>query len=100
MASVTRLADLPIEHEVMEPRISGDSIFYSEQTVTSCAWRCDGCGRIWAKKWYAETCGDRNHRSSFDQVYHYKCEGYTTTGRTAEARYTRWSLGRDKRVTA
>lgn len=87
-----------ITHDIMEPRLSGDSISYDQKTVTTSAYRCDGCGNIWAKRWYAETCGERGHRNSFDQKYYYKAEGYTRTGKINEVIYTRIRIGRDENV--
>lgn len=87
-----------ITHEVMEPRISGEFISYDEKQVTSNTYRCDGCGNLWAKRWYADSCGERNHRNSFDQKYYHKAEGYTRTGEVKEVIYTRYRIGRDSRV--
>src|SRR5512141_2061531 len=94
-SSVTRLNE-KVTHEIMEPYLSGDMLTYHEESITTNTWRCNACGLIWAKKWYAETCASRNHKTSFDQVYHYRPEGFLTHGRYAETRYTRYALGRDK----
>lgn len=96
MSTVTRLTDRPITHEIMEPHLSGDSVYYHEESIEGCAYRCNGCGLMWAKRWYAETCEKRGHKTSFDQVYTYRPEGFLTHGRYAENRYTRYALGRDR----
>ena len=101
MSTVTRL-DTLIDHEVMEPHLSGDSLWYTEETIQQAKpWRCNGCGNIWAKKWHAETCEEREHRKSFDQKYAYKPEGYATPGSATFGQvrfnvYTRRIVGVDK----
>lgn len=99
MTTVTTLKDYKVTHEIMEARLAGDyDVYYSEAQVTNSAYRCDGCGNIWAMKWYAETCEKRNHVGQFDQVYRHRAPGFQTTGRYEEVRYTRFRLGRDKRI--
>jgi hypothetical protein len=86
-----------ISHEIMEPRLSGDAdITYVEKTVEGAGHRCDECGLVWAKAWYANTCGSRDHATRFNQAYAYKPEGYRTHGKVAWNVYTRYALGRDK----
>jgi hypothetical protein len=85
-------------HEVMEAHLSGDSVYYTEAEVTSAAYACE-CGRVWAKRWYAETCGERGHVLKFSQKYWYKPEGYATPGsatfgQAAYNEYWRVSIGR------
>lgn len=97
---MTTKLDNTITHEVMEPRLSGEFVSYDEKTVTSNVYRCDGCGNLWAKRWYADTCGERGHRNSFDQKYYHKAEGYTRTGQVNEVIYTRYRIGHDVNVPA
>lgn len=99
MSTVTTLKD-QVDYEVMEPRLSGDSISYSPKAIKTFLYRCNGCARIWNIRWHAQECEKRGHVASFDQVYRYRAEGFQTTGRYGENRYTRYSLGRDKRLTA
>jgi len=85
-----------IEHQVMEPRVTGDSVSYIEKTIKGFAWMCEGCNLVWAKRWYAETCSDRNHKPEFEQHY----GGYIENGaRKGGTSYTRISLGRMSKST-
>lgn len=99
MSTVTTLRDYRIKHDVMEPHLSGDTVGYHQETVEGFAYRCDGCGSIWAKRWYAETCEKRGHKASFDQLYTYRLPGFQTHGQYGQTAYTRFRLGRDKRIT-
>jgi len=82
-------------HTIMEARISGDSLWYSEAPVTSTTWRCNGCGLIWAIKWHAETCESRKHRATWEQVYTVRAEGFTRTGQYKQVSYPRQAVGKD-----
>lgn len=97
---VTTLRDFKVSHDVMVPYLSGDNVSYHQETVKTSAYRCDACGSVWAKRWYAETCADRKHRAQFDQVYTHRAEGFQTTGKYVEVAYTRYRLGRDTRIPA
>lgn len=79
----------------MEPLISGDAdVTYIERSYEGNLYRCEGCGRCWDKKWYAETCADRRHVDSFPQHYGWKQLG---NGRwVPTTTYTRRALRRDK----
>lgn len=93
----TRL-DQTINHEIMEPRILGEDVYYSEKPVTTHIYRCDGCGLLWNKRWYADTCGERKHISVWAQTYWHRAPGFQTTGKVEPVHYPREAVGRDKRV--
>lgn len=98
MSDVKRSRNI-IEHDVMEGYLSGDSVRFEQKTIRGHAWQCTGCGHIWAKRWYAEECEKRGHKSSFTQEYWYKPEGYQTHGRAECNVYTREALnGKPVRV--
>jgi hypothetical protein len=85
----------------MEPLLSGDSITYREKSVTNAAYRCDGCGNVWAIRWHAERCEERKHVRSFCQRYPYKVPSGNAAGYVVEYNvYERVRLGRDKRIPA
>ena len=56
--------------------------------ISTDQWGCEGCGRVWDRKWMAETCEKRSHRHTFVQSY--------PTGRDTQ-NFTRYShaLGAD-----
>lgn len=49
---------------VMEPMMDGS---FRETSYEGNLWRCEECGLVWDKKWYAETCAQREHATSFQQ---------------------------------
>lgn len=98
MSTVTRLSDMTVNHEVTEGDVLGDTFYYRTTGVTGPGWRCDGCGNIWAKKWYAATCEERGHRNEFDQKYFYRPPGFLTHGHYEQKIYTRHRVGRDRRI--
>jgi hypothetical protein len=60
---VTRCEERP--STFMTPLMDGG---YAEHTAEQAhAWRCDGCGLVWEKRWHAETCTKRGHKTSFVQ---------------------------------
>jgi hypothetical protein len=68
MSSVTRRDK--INTEIMEPHLTQNTFYYVETTVEQVSsWRCDGCGLVWEKKWHAESCENRDHKTSFEQRY-------------------------------
>ena len=58
-----------VEAAYMEPHISGNTVFYSENSGEFNSYACLGCGWIWDRKWQAETCEGRRHASRFEQGY-------------------------------
>ena len=77
---------------VMEPTLSGA---YVERTYDCTLWRCEGCGRVWDKRWYAESCEGRGHVNSFDQGP-YGCTGMVNGVPQGNLRwYTRAMIRRD-----
>lgn len=49
----------------MTPTLDGGFVEAHEEKAH--AWRCDGCGLVWEKRWHAETCESRKHITSFEQ---------------------------------
>jgi len=87
---------------VMQARLVGDSsVAYVETDYQGNAWRCEGCGLVWEKRWYAETCDKRDHKPSFVQRYFRPGSGpmgnATVNGvyQGTVSEYTRQSLRRD-----
>lgn len=63
MSTVTRREANPTA--IMTPTLDGG---YVEHTIEAAhAWRCDGCGLVWEKRWHAEACEERGHVPSFQQ---------------------------------
>ena len=56
---------------MMEMRFSGAdmNISYAEVGIEANTYACTGCGLVWDRKWYAETCESRNHVPSWEQRY-------------------------------
>jgi hypothetical protein len=76
----------------MEPFLVGDGVEYQETTVKKWSWQCLGCGLLWAIRWHAEQCGERNHVDRWEQVYY---RGAIVNGKPErEYRYPRVALGR------
>lgn len=75
--------------DYMEPMLHG----YVQRTAEyASAWKCSDCGLVWQKKWYADTCGDRGHKSAFQQHY----GGYVLNGKyVGGTSYTRQALRRE-----
>ena len=59
----------PILTGVMQAHVSDRSVTFAEASYQGNAWRCEGCGLVWEKRWHAETCDKRDHRTSFVQQY-------------------------------
>ena len=83
---------------IMEPVLSGDSVVYRQADVDGYLWRCEDCGLVWDKKWYADSCSKRSHVPSFEQgpygVTH--MENGVPQGRLYY--YTRRAIRRDRVV--
>jgi hypothetical protein len=63
MSNVTRREQAATE--MMTATMSGN---YEPHTLEYAhLWRCDGCGLVWQKRWHAETCEGRGHKTSFQQ---------------------------------
>lgn len=92
MSDVTRRD--PIRAHIMEPLLDGG---YRDADVKKYAWRCDGCGLVWAMKHQAVDCESRGHVAHYMQRYVY---GPIVNGQpTREKWYDRDAIGREK-VTA
>jgi hypothetical protein len=50
--------------DVMQPTMDGG---YVQHSYNAKLWRCEGCGLVWDKKWYAETCESRGHIPTWEQ---------------------------------
>lgn len=55
-----------VSTEIMEPLMDGS---FREREVEKSAYQCTGCGLVWALKWHAETCGERDHKTQWFQRY-------------------------------
>jgi hypothetical protein len=90
---VTRME--PITTEAMEAyAITADSVLYREQEYKAYGWRCDSCQLVWAKRWYAESCGDRDHQPTFVQTYGRRLDSYGKY--VGGVDYVRLALRRDR----
>jgi hypothetical protein len=79
------------ESEASLPRLDGgwDVIRYD-----CYAWECPGCGLVWEKRWYAETCAKRGHPLEWEQRYGGYVENGVHGGYTA---YKRRAISHSKR---
>lgn len=69
-----------VETTVMEPLMDGS---YRERHITKQSYRCE-CGLVWAIKWHAETCANRQHAAVWSQRY---VTGPITNGKPAAERF-------------
>ena len=60
-----------VDSSMMEMRVSGHdmNVTYEEVHIQANTYACVGCGLVWDRKWYAETCEKRNHVSKWEQRY-------------------------------
>lgn len=56
------LVDCPF----MEPYTDGS---YVETSEVNRAWRCNACGLVWDRRHYAEHCGTRGHKATWQRGY-------------------------------
>jgi hypothetical protein len=90
--AVTRRERIDGQASTMEPNAFGNG--YVELTIEhKYAWRCDGCGLVWDRKWHAESCPSRNHATRWEQRYGGRVENGRHVGYTA---YTRAAIRRER----
>lgn len=63
-----------------------EEVYYSEVGIQANTYACTDCGLVWDRKWYAETCEDRNHISTWEQKYGGRIENGRYIGYTAYVR--------------
>jgi hypothetical protein len=84
------------ETAAMEPTVTGN---YYERSYEGYLWRCDGCGLLWTKRWHAETCESRGHKTMFKQGP-YGCTGVVNGVMQGNLTwYDRVSVGREGGMT-
>ena len=70
-----------IDTPIMEPLMDGG---FRETVVKKFAYQCLGCGLVWAIRWHADTCGQRNHTPTWAQRY---VTGPIVNGKPAAERF-------------
>ena len=78
--------------------VAGDSMVYDHVAINATTYACTGCGLVWERKWYAETCEERKHAVKFPQHYGWKMNAYGKYFPTQT--FVRRAIARDKSLVA
>jgi hypothetical protein len=76
--------------------VSGDSLIYDHVEINATTYACTGCGLVWGRKWYAETCEERKHATKFPQHYGWTMNAYGKY--FPKDTYIRKAIARDTRL--